>query len=62
MAHRTQINQEITIHTDKTPEEYTATLHFIVKGDHLVDIHVTEDHLDKLVERIQEFKQQRATV
>ncbi|HDN26606.1 MAG TPA: hypothetical protein ENG03_05840 [Thioploca sp.] len=62
MAHRTQKNQEITINTDNTPEDYAATLLFIVKGDHMVDIHVTDDHLDKLVERIQEFKQQRATI
>jgi hypothetical protein len=61
MAHRTQPNQEITLHTDNVPPEYTATLHFIVKGDHLVDIHVTDEHLEQLAQTIQQFKQQPAT-
>jgi hypothetical protein len=61
MAHNTQKDKEITINTDNVPQDYAAKLCFIVKGGHLVDILVTEEHLDKLVGTIQEFKQQRAT-
>ncbi len=59
MAHKTQEDKEITINTDNVPQDYAAKLGFIVKGEHLVDILVTENHLDKLVEKIPEFKQQR---
>ena len=61
MAHKTQEDKEITINTDDVPENYAAKLCFVVKGGHVVDIMVTDAHLDKLVDTIQEFKQQRIT-
>ena len=60
MAHKAQEDKEIIINTDNVPENYAAKLCFTVKGNHLVDICVTENHLDKLAKTIQEFKQQQA--
>lgn len=61
MAHKTQKDKEIMINTDAVPQDYVATLCFFVKGNHLLDVHVTEEHLDQLVMKIHEFKQQRLT-
>ena len=59
MAHKTQKNKAIVISTDQVPQDYVAKLNFTVKGDHIVDICVTDDHLEQLVKHIQEFQQQR---
>ena len=61
MAHKTQKDKEITLLTDNIPSEYAAKLCFVVTGDHLVDILVTNEHLDQLVENIQALKQQAST-
>lgn len=57
MAHQTMKETDINICTDKVPEGYAATLCFLVKGHHPLDIHVTEEHLEQLASLIQSFKQ-----
>lgn len=56
MAHQVMQDSEIRINTmDNMPEGYAATLYFLVKGRHLLDVHVTEDHLKQLLSLIQEI-------
>ena len=62
MAHKTLIDKEITLTTDNVPQDYVAKLCFFVKGGHLVDVLVTEEHLEQLVNQIQEFQQQKTTI
>jgi len=59
MAHQTMKDTAINIKTEKVPEDYVATLAFLVKGYHPLNIHVTEQQLDQLVEKIRQFKQNR---
>lgn len=61
MAHKTQKDKEITLLTDNIPSEYAAKLCFLVTGHHLVDVLVTHEHLNQLVDNIQAFKQQAST-
>jgi hypothetical protein len=61
MAHKTLIDKEVTLTTDNVPQDYAAKLCFLVKGGHLVDVFVTEKHLEQLVNQIQEFQQRKTT-
>jgi hypothetical protein len=61
MAHQTMKETEITLRTENIPEGYALTLCFLVKGNHPLDIHVTEKHLDDLMLKIQEFKQMKSS-
>ncbi|HAI68906.1 MAG TPA: hypothetical protein DCM38_05640 [Gammaproteobacteria bacterium] len=61
MAHKTQKDKEIMLLTDNIPSDYAAKLCFIVTGNHLVDILITNEHLDQLVDNLQAFKQQVST-
>ncbi len=61
MAHHAQKEKEVILETEKVPPGYVATLCFIVKGDHLLDIHVTQNHLEQLVTQIQELTNQPTT-
>jgi len=47
--------------TDKIPFDYAAKLCFIVTANHLVDILITNEHLELLVDKLQAFKQQVST-
>ena len=57
MAHQAQKEKEVMFNTDKLPEGYAATLCFLVKGDHLLDVHVTEEHLQQIIQKTQELKE-----
>jgi hypothetical protein len=61
MAHKTQKDKEVTLLTDNIPPEYAAKLCFFVTGNHLIDILVTNEHLEQLEKSIQAFKEQTSS-
>jgi len=61
MAHQAQKEKEVIFSTDKLPQGYAATLCFLVKGDHLLDVHVTEEHLQQILQKIQALREQEST-
>jgi hypothetical protein len=61
MAHQAQKEKEVMFNIDKLPEGYAITLCFLVKGDHLLDVHVTEEHLQQIIQKTTELKEQRPT-
>jgi hypothetical protein len=61
MAHQAQKEKEVMFNIDKLPPGYAATLCFLVKGDHLLDVHVTEEHLQQIIQQTQKLKERGPT-
>ncbi|OQW92895.1 MAG: hypothetical protein BWK79_13855 [Beggiatoa sp. IS2] len=61
MAHQAMIDTDIVIKIEALPQHYAATLVFAVKGNHLLDIHLTDKHLDQLVAKINALRESQST-